>query len=345
MQNSSQTADLTPDKIDSLIKKKQETIIAHVGEMADMALIDQKKKTASTTAISTIAFKFSAVLCGIGLLLSITTAMLITRNISGSIKKIKYATEMISAGNFNYIPEINNKDELQDLSQAFITMAGKLKNLEEKSLDTSPLTRLPGGVAIEKNLEQRLANNTSFAFCLMDLDNFKAYNDTYGYAKGNQLIKASANIIQNAVSEFGNKDDFIGHIGGDDFVVIANPQKYVKICNAIIESFDKSVLYFYNQEDIDRGCIVGENRQGQVVSFPVASISIAVVTDHDHQLDNYIKISEIAAELKEHAKSIQGSVYVIDKRHTYKPEISDDMSDRSHNLVHLTSKKLSSTGS
>ncbi len=341
MQDTNQSAALTPAGIDSLIREKQESLITLISNMADTALLDQNKKTGFTSAIGTIAFRISAVFCGFGLFLSITIAMLITRNISGSIKKLKFATEMISTGNFNYLPEINNKDELQDLSQAFITMAGKLKHMEEKSLDTSPLTRLPGGLAIERILEQRLANNTSFAFCLMDLDNFKAYNDTYGYAKGNHLIKASANIIQNAVYEFGNKDDFIGHIGGDDFVVITTPEKYVRICTAIIDNFDKSVLYFYSQEDIERGHIIGENRQGQVISFPIASISIAVVTDHDHQLDNYIKIGEIAAELKEHAKSIQGSVYVIDKRKTHKPDISD----RSDTLIQFTKKKAASTGS
>ncbi len=296
------------------INVKMETLISMIKKLSSDAMGEQIAKTSTTATIGELAFKAAAILCGIGLICSVTAAMLITRNISGNIKKLKIATEMISKGNFDYRPDIKNTDELQDLSKAFITMSDRLRNLEEKSLDTSPLTRLPGGVTIEKVLDIRIKTHTSFAFCLMDLDNFKAFNDQYGYAKGNQLIKFTAKTIQKNVSEFGTEEDFVGHIGGDDFVLISTPERCGKICDEIIADFNKNVASFYNKEDNTRGYIVGKNRQGKRTSFPLASISIAVVTDNEKKIDSFIKVGEIAAELKEYAKSNAGSVCVFDKR-------------------------------
>jgi diguanylate cyclase (GGDEF)-like protein len=193
-------------------------------------------------------------------------------------------------------------------------MAGRLKLLEETYLDTSPLTRLPGGIAIEGVLNKRIAAKAQIAFCLMDIDNFKAYNDRYGYAKGNELIQATAAIIGEAVTDHGNKEDFIGHIGGDDFVVITTPDHYKDICETITKNFDAAIPEFYDNEDKKRGQIVGENRQGEEVSFPLATISIAVVTNEKRKLLNSIEFGEVAAEMKEHVKSISGSVFMVDQR-------------------------------
>ena len=135
----------------------------------------------------------------IGIFLAAAGAALVARNIIGAIKKLHLATEMISQGNFDYRPEINNKDELGDLADAFVSMAERLKNLEEMYLDSSPLTRLPGGIAIENMLKKRIDAKKLFAFCLMDIDNFKSYNDHYGYAKGNDMIQETASIVEKAV--------------------------------------------------------------------------------------------------------------------------------------------------
>jgi diguanylate cyclase (GGDEF)-like protein len=295
---------------DDRIKARQEKIISAIKEMAAIALQAQNEKTGMTATIGRVAFKAAAILCGFGLFLSLAAAMIITRNISGAIKKLKYATGMISKGQFDHKPDIRNKDELGDLAKSFVSMAGRLKNLEEMYLDTSPLTRLPGGIAIESVLNKRAATKTQIAFCLMDIDNFKAYNDRYGYAKGNELIQ----IIGEAVTDHGNKDDFIGHIGGDDFVVITTPDHYKDICEAVTKNFDAAIPEFYDNEDKKRGHIVGENRQGKKVSFPLATISIAVVTNEKRKLLNSIEFGEVAAEMKEHVKSISGSVFMADQR-------------------------------
>ena len=322
------------------LKAQQELIIAVIKDMSTEAQLAQIDKTNMTASIGNVAFKAAAILCGLGLILSLSAAALITRNISGAIKKLKYATTMISQGKFDFKPDIRNRDELGDLADAFITMADRLKCLEEMYLDTSPLTRLPGGVAIENVLNKRIATKQPIAFCMMDIDNFKAFNDHYGYAKGNEIIQETANIISEAAAAHGTENDFIGHIGGDDYVLITRPQHYARICEAIIKNFDRRIPTYYADEDRSRGYIIGENRQGQQVSFPLASISIAVVTNERRKLNNHIRFGEIAAEMKEHVKSIAGSVYKADRRDD---RIKRDVKDRK--LITLKDHQLISKGS
>jgi len=296
------------------IKTHQEKFIAVIKSMAADAQQDQNEKTGMTTTIGTIAFNAAKVLCALGLILSIAAAMIITHNISGAIKKLKLATEMIAKGEFDYKPDIRNTDELGDLAKSFVTMAGQLKFLEEMNLDTSPLTRLPGGTTIENEMKQRISAKDQIAFCLMDIDNFKAYNDHYGYAKGNDLIQATAAIISKAVADHGGQKEFIGHIGGDDFVVITTPDRYSNICAAIVEAFDQTIPDFYDTKDRKRGHINGEDRQGNKTTFPLASISIAVVTNQNRQSLNHIQFGEAAAEVKEQAKLEAGSLFLVDQR-------------------------------
>jgi GGDEF domain-containing protein len=322
---------------DKNIKVQQEKIIAVIKHMKDNAVREQNKKTGLTATIGRIAFKASAILCGLGLLFSLMAAMVITQNISGAIKKLKHATGMIAQGKFDHRPDIRNKDELGDLAQAFITMAKRLKQLEEMYLDTSPLTRLPGGIAIENIMNKRIAAKASIAFCLMDIDNFKAYNDHYGYAKGNDVIQATAGIISEAVAKYGTEDDFIGHIGGDDYVLITTPDLYPQICEAVIDTFDKTIPGFYDEEDRQRGHIVGQNRQGQEVKFPLATLSIAVVTNVKRKFKNHIQYGEVAAEMKEHAKTISGSTFIVDKR-------GDDKGRKDRKLISLPDLKRGSKG-
>jgi diguanylate cyclase (GGDEF)-like protein len=304
----------TSKDYEETIKIHQEKIIALIRAMAAAAISDQKHKTKVTASIGDLAFNVSAALCIIGFIVSITAAMLITKNVSTAIRELKLATSMIAKGKFHYKPKVQNKDELGDLSTAFVNMAKKLKRLEQQNLDTSPLTRLPGGVSIEKKLNQRIALKQPIAFCLLDIDHFKSFNDRYGYAKGNELIKTTAAIIRKAVIELGSTTDFIGHVGGDDFVVITTPNHYDRICRAVVRTFDKTIPNIYDAEDRQRGYIIGENRQGQKVSFPLASISIAVVTNIHRQVVNYIQFGEISAEIKQRAKATAGSNYVVDQR-------------------------------
>ena len=301
-------------EFDQKIKTHQEKFISTIKAMSEAAQLDQNRKTNKTATIGTTAFKAAKVLCAIGLILSLAAAMIITRNISGAITKIKFATEKIAKGEFDHKLDIRNKDELGDLAKSFVTMAERLKHLEEMNLDTSPLTRLPGGTTIENIMNRRIDAKAQIAFCMMDIDNFKAYNDRYGYAKGNEIIQATANIISKAVADHGSKEDFVGHIGGDDFVVITTPNSYEKICQSIVDTYDKAIPDFYDPEDRNRGHITAEDRQGNKTTFPLASLSIAVVTNQNRESLNHIQFGEVAAEIKKKAKAKAGSLFLVDKR-------------------------------
>ncbi|MGD0886967.1 MAG: diguanylate cyclase [Thermodesulfovibrionales bacterium] len=293
--------------------QKQEELIRLLKEVSAGTRKAQGDKMRMNAYIGTVALRGAGVLCGVGILLSITAGMLIARTISKSINHLKHATEEISEGRFEYQSNIPKQDELGELSLAFSEMSRRLKSLEEMCLDASPLTRLPGGVAIENVLKRRLDSNAPLAFCLLDMDNFKAFNDHYGYARSSEVIKAVARIMEATVGELGMDEDFIGHIGGDDFVVITSPERYPEICNTIIRRFDKTIVDFYDPHDLERGHIIGRNRQGQNMSFPVMTLSIAVVTNLRYSLINPVQVGEIAAQLKEYAKSLPGSIYVVDK--------------------------------
>jgi diguanylate cyclase (GGDEF)-like protein len=266
------------------------------------------------SSIGGTAFLTTAVLCLFSIAAGAVAGMVVTHHISSSIHKLRDATEHIASGNFDYDPRIKTEDEIGSLANAFLAMGKRLRKLEEMYLDASPLTRLPGGIAIENVLKKRLDSNLQIAFCVLDLDNFKAFNDRYGYANGSEVIKETARIIENAVKMKGSADDFIGHVGGDDFVVITTQDNMREVSNEIITQFDSRIPNFYDPVDRERGHILGKTRQGIEMQFPIMTISIAIVTNERRRLSNPLEASEIAAELKDYAKTIPKSVYVVDKR-------------------------------
>lgn len=301
-------------KHERLIRRKQEELLALLKGISRDARMDQNEKSRETLSIGHSAFLTISGLSIVGLLLGILIAVVITHNISHSIKLLEVSTREISEGKFDQVPQVCNQDELGDLSRAFQRMVQRLKSLEAVHLDANPLTYLPGSISIENVLNERLKEETPTAFCQLDLRNFKAYNDRYGYARGNEVLQMTANLLTEVVRTERNEGDFVGHIGGDDFVMITSPQKYEKICRAIIDSFDKGILDFYDLEDRQRGCIQGETRQGQKVSFPIMTAAIAVVTNENCFLQNHVQVGEIAAEVKNHAKSFSRSTFVVNQR-------------------------------
>jgi GGDEF domain-containing protein/CHASE3 domain sensor protein len=274
----------------------------------------QDTKMKQISAIGNTAFLTTAVLCLISIISGAFAGLVVTHHISSSIHKLKEATEHIAEGNFDYDPRITTEDEIGSLSKAFLAMGKRLRKLEEMYLDASPLTRLPGGIAIENVLKKRIDSNLPLAFCVLDLDNFKAFNDRYGYANGSEVIKETAKIIENVVKSIGTSDDFVGHVGGDDFVVITTPEYMRTISSEIISQFDRRIPDFYDRDERSRGYILGKTRQGIEMEFPIMSISIAIVTNEHRTLTNPLEASEVAAELKDYAKSIPKSVFVVDKR-------------------------------
>lgn len=183
-----------------------------------------------------------------------------------------------------------------------------------RDLEANPLTRLPGNIAILNDLSQRIETKTLFAVCYVDLDKFKSYNDKYGFEHGDEVIKETARILIRATHEKGNPADFIGHIGGDDFVVVSTPDKVDNLCKKIIADFEKTAPSFYNQTDRKNGYIMAHDRQGKLQKVPLLSISIGVVTNEAKAIKHVAEIGEIGAELKAYAKSLEKSNYVKDKR-------------------------------
>lgn len=308
------TSRIDANKLRTEIETTQEELIKITKAISNQANKDLLKKAGVISSIGSMAFKSAIIIFAIGLIFSIVLSVIITRNISGAVKKLKVATEMLATGRFDGFPVVKNKDELGELSIAFTHMSQRLKKLEELNLHKSPLTKIPGGIAIEENLQNRIDAKEQIAFCLIDIDNFKSYNDYYGYAKGNTFIKKTSEIIQEAIIKCGTTDDFVGHIGGDDFVVITKPKSYKDICESIIDLFDQMTPHYYSTEDYKRNFIKVRNRQREVVKYPVASISIAVVTNCNKTLESHLEYGEIAAELKAKLKSLSGSNYMIDRR-------------------------------
>ena len=178
----------------------------------------------------------------------------------------------------------------------------------------SPLTGLPGNVQIQTEMKRRLINRESFAILYFDLDNFKAYNDIYGFSNGDEIIKFTARTIVEGIHATDSKCNFIGHIGGDDFIAIANANDYDTVCKRIISEFDKNVVEYFTKEDVDKGYIEVANRRGIIEQFPLTSISIGVVVVEPGRFRNTLEIGEVGAQVKHQAKSISGSAYIINRR-------------------------------
>lgn len=179
----------------------------------------------------------------------------------------------------------------------------------------SPLTGLPGNVQIQAEMKKRLLNNEGFVMLYLDLDNFKAYNDVYGFLNGDEIIKFTAKTIVNNVEGLTEGEGFVGHIGGDDFVAIVSiDEDYEKICQNIIAEFDNGVSKFFNDEDLKKGYLEVPNRRGIVEEFPLTSISIGVVVADQNRFANVLEIGEVGAQVKHLAKTTIGSAYSIDRR-------------------------------
>lgn len=189
-----------------------------------------------------------------------------------------------------------------------------LINLLGVNRTVSPLTGLPGNVQIQAEMKKRLMNKEKFVMLYLDLDNFKAYNDVYGFVKGDEIIKFTAKTIVKNVHDIDSEKGFVGHIGGDDFVAIISNDEFEELCQNIILDFDYNVLDYFSQDHIKQGYIEIENRKGIMEQFPLTSISIGVVEVSENTFHNILEIGEVGAQVKHLSKSVQGSTYAINKR-------------------------------
>jgi len=220
-----------------------------------------------------------------------------------TIEKIKG----IYAGADDYIEKPPHAGELLTRIKASLWRA-------KRDLDANPLTKLPGNASISKEFDKRISAQGAFCVAYADLDKFKEYNDYYGFVWGDKLIQHTASVIYNAIKELGEKSNFIGHIGGDDFIFITSPDSIENICKKIIYDFDMSIPSFYKEEDREKGYIVIKDRKGIVGEMPFITISMGVVTTRERKIIHSGQIIQIATELKSYCKTFPKSIYIMDRR-------------------------------
>lgn len=183
-----------------------------------------------------------------------------------------------------------------------------------RAMDANPLTKLPGNTSIISRIQDLIDRKEDFALAYCDLDYFKSFNDKYGFSRGDEVLMMSARVIVNTIRGFLGVRSFVGHIGGDDFVFIVPADIAEEACKRVVEAFDAIVPHFYDADDRERECIVSTDRQGEVRTFPLMAISIAVVFNTGGRLKHFGEASAIAMGLKKKAKENPKSSYVLDRR-------------------------------
>ena len=187
-----------------------------------------------------------------------------------------------------------------------------LKRNKQK-MDCNPLTRLPGNPSIQARVEAEIAGNKPFAVLYCDLNNFKSFNDKYGFEAGDRVLKQTAEVLVQAARQDVNA--FVGHIGGDDFIIVCSFEKAESIAKEITQCIDEMAPSFYNEEDRKQGFMQAHNRKGEIEKFNFLAIGIGIVHNTKHPLDSFAMVSHIGAELKCLAKKHEeGSYYVLDRR-------------------------------
>jgi diguanylate cyclase (GGDEF)-like protein len=241
-------------------------------------------------------------------------ALFLRKMVIVPISKLEKITHEVSKGDFNVAIDIKQEDEIGLLANAFKEMTLSLVRIREEAKGANPLSGLPGNNVIVKKIEDMIHAKKEFAVIYADLDNFKAYNDKYGFSKGDDAILYTRDCFLDSVKRFGDESSFIGHEGGDDFVVVTGYHNWEEVCKGIITSFDSDVKQFYNETDAKSGFIESLDRQGRRMRFPLMSISLAVASNHYRPVTDHRAIVSIAAEMKKYVKKIEGSNYAIDKR-------------------------------
>ena len=194
-----------------------------------------------------------------------------------------------------------------------IRIALSLKSADHQ-FHANALTKLPGNKSIEKLVKTSLEEKRTFSFAYLDINNFKSFNDKYGYIAGDRVILQTAKIITSTVKKYGNAEDFVGHIGGDDFVYLTTPQKEELIARECISEFDRLVPLHYSAEDRKNGLIKTKDRRGQWAHIPLMGLSIAIVNNRSAKIRSIYQLIEITFEIKNALKKRPASNFLIDRR-------------------------------
>lgn len=222
-----------------------------------------------------------------------------------------------AAGGVDYIVKPCHLNEFLSRVRTQIKLYQLVRQNEEMqaiAIDANPLTRLPGNNSIQKKIQEAIDQHQDVGIIHTDLDNFKAFNDAYGFIIGDDLLIFNAEILHTALRKIGDDKGFLGHIGGDDFVVMLPAEKMLAFGDEVVRSFDEGAPSFYRDEDRRQGYIVSVDRQGRSGHFPITSISMGGMYLRDYCFTRYVEVAEVCAEVKHKAKTITGSNLFIDRR-------------------------------
>jgi len=190
----------------------------------------------------------------------------------------------------------------------------------ETSVSVHPSTRLPGTTEIEREIRRRLDTGVPFAVCYADLDHFKEFNDRYSYYDGDRVIFLLSRMLRDVVKGLSAQDGFVGHIGGDDFIFIVPTRDVNEVCAEVIAVFDALISFQYSEQDRRAGYFFGKDRRGQLYRVPLMTLSIGIVTNERRHFNHPAQVSGLATEMKSYAKTLPGSVFVVDRRTDADPE-------------------------
>lgn len=196
----------------------------------------------------------------------------------------------------------------------FLARLDAMVSRAERDVSVHPSTRLPGTNEIEREFRRRVDSKTLFAVCYADLDHFKEFNDRYSYYDGDRVIYILSRILHDVVRGLVGANGFVGHIGGDDFIFVTSFEDFSAVCTEILAVFDELVPLQYNEQDRRAGYFFGKDRRGQLHRVPLMTLSIGVVTNQHREFTHPAQVSELATEMKSYAKTLPGSVFVVDRR-------------------------------